>query len=454
MPSDDPEQRVSAEHWVIIGAGSAGCVLANRVSADGSRLVTLIESGPDLVAGSVPSAIEGASFIHALALPDRTYPDLLARRTPDSELAVYRRGRGIGGSSAVNAMVALRGNPAIYERWGWHDLDPLWQRMEIPEIVAEAHEVGAVDHALLAAHDAARLVPLTRREGRRVTSAQAYLWPALDRPNLSTLVNTAVDHILISDRKATGVRLTDGTELAADRVVVASGAIHSPALLLRSNVDTPGIGHSLQDHPAAMLTLRLRQQGDLDNVQSKRLAIASVLEIEIDDDLVQFLPMNALGREAPGYGGLLVALMTPTSNAGTVAIASNGSLQIDFRLLHDSHDLDRLTRGVRRALELVRHPAFEEIIEQVYIDDLGSTADSLTTDGAIGDWLRRRCADYVHATSTCAMGTVVDERYAVVGYEGLFVCDASVFPSIPDVNTHLPTTLAAERFARMHCSGS
>lgn len=436
------------EHWIIVGAGSAGCVLANRLSADGTRSITLIEAGPDLVEGQVPPAIDGPNFIHALGLADRTYPDLLARRTPASEPIVYRRGRGVGGSSAVNAMVALRGSPAIYAQWGWHDLDELWDQSAIPESVAAQHELGAVDRALLQASANARQAPLTRRDGRRISSAEAYLWPATGRSNLTTLTDTAVNHVLIANYKACGVQLEDGTELAADHIVIAAGAIHSPALLLRSHVAVAGIGEGLQDHPAAMLTLQLRP--DAGEVESS-LPIASLLEIPVGDDLIQLLPMNVLGPEAPGFGGLLVALMTPTSTAGIVTIDDSGSPVVDFHLLDDQHDLELLTQAVRHGLDLLGQPAFADIVQQVYIDDVGSTADSLSTDEAIATWLRGNCADYVHASSTCAMGTVVDDHFAVVGYQGLFVCDASVFPSIPDVNTHLPTTLAAERFARIHC---
>jgi choline dehydrogenase-like flavoprotein len=154
--------------------------------------------------------------------------------------------------------------------------------------------------------------------------------------------------------------------------------------------------------------------------------------------------MNHLGAEVPGFGLLMVALMTPTGMSGTVTIDAAGDPVINFDLLADQRDLDALVAGVRLALDVVRRPAFTEIVDQVYIDGFGTTVDALTDDVTIATWVRRNIADYVHATGTCGMGRVVDEHGAVTGHSGLYVCDASVFPSIPDVNTHIPTTLLAE----------
>jgi choline dehydrogenase-like flavoprotein len=429
------------QRWVVIGAGSAGCVLGARLSQDPGSHVTVLDDGPSFLPGEVPAAIDGPNFLAALDEPGRTHEGLLATRTSREAPSAYQRGRGVGGSSAVNAMVAKTIGPALCARWGWVDVDVAARRIQIPSEVAAPHELGPVDRALLAACPTAQPAQLTRRNGRRCTAAEAYLWPVANRANLDVRPDSCVDQVLFDGNRAVGVRLTDGTEIPADRVVVAAGAIHSPAILLRSGVEVAGLGGNLQDHPSVAFTLHYREGLAADNTG---LCLGSLVEQQIGDDTIQLLPMNHLGSGAPGYGLLMVALMTPTGTSGTVSIDTAGDPLINFNLLDGQHDLDALVAGVRLALDVVRRQAFTEIVEEVYIDAVGTTVEALTDDASIAAWIRGNIADYVHATGTCGMGRVVDEHGAVAGYSDLYVCDASVFPSIPDVNTHMPTTLLAE----------
>ena len=431
--------------WIIIGAGSAGCVFANRLSADPSNDVVLLDDGPGLEPAAVPTAISGPSFFEAMAEPGRLHVDLLATRAVGIEPELYQRGRGVGGSSAVNAMVALRGDPELYRSWGWHDADEAWSRVQIPTTTAHPDQIGAIDRALRT-HDLGRAADMTRRDGHRVTSAEAYLWPVLNRPNLTVAPNHEVDTITFVDRSATGVRLRDGTELAADRVLVCAGAIHSPTVLLRSGVDTPGVGAELQDHPSAVFTLQLRDEIPQDRAG---LPVASVLHQVVNGNVLQLLPLSHLGPapESAGLGALMAAVMTPVGRAGSVTIDVAGRPIIDFALLDDERDVAALVDAVDLALEVITSSAFTDICSAAYVDDRGTTIDALSSNEAIEDWARGSCGDYVHATSTCAMGRVVDDNGSVYGYEHLFVGDASVFPHIPDANTHLPTTMLAERLA-------
>ena len=192
-------------------------------------------------------------------------------------------------------MVALRGDSNLYRSWGWDDAETAWSAMALPEEQPLESELGPIDRALIGADRDARRVPLTRRDGRRVTSAEAYLWPARARSNLTIRADATVDRVVLDRRRAVGVVLSTGEEIPGDRVILSAGAIRTPSLLLRSGFDTPGIGLHLQDHPSAPLTLALR-----DGVPSDPAGL--VIGTFRRHDGVQFLPMNHLGPDAPHLG--------------------------------------------------------------------------------------------------------------------------------------------------------
>ncbi len=430
--------------WVVVGAGSAGCVVAGRLSEDLARHVTLIEAGPD-AADAELAAGAGANFFDALALPERTFPGLLASRTAMSAPRPYRRGRGLGGSSAVNAMIALEGDPALYDSWGWLDAESAWKRVAVPRELASVDELGPIDRALVASSARAARVPLTRRNGKRVSASDAYLVPARQRANLDVLTGVVVESVIFDGRRAAGVRLADGRTIDADHVVLSAGAIHSPAILLRSEVDTQGIGEGLQDHPSVAFTLAVREP--VVDPQSM-LVTATIAE----RDGFQILPLNHLGADAGvrGLGVLMAAIMRPHGHAGTVRLVSPDPLidpDVRFDLLADPRDLDALVAAARTTLSLLHEPAFTAAVDEVYIDQHGTPAGALRDDDALRSWVESATGDYVHASSTCAMGRVVDDDGLVFGYERVYVCDASVFPTVPDANTNLPTMMLAERLA-------
>lgn len=402
--------------WVIAGGGSAGIVVASRLAERPGNEVTLLETG-----SATGASDDSASFFDAMVAPGRTFDDLTAIRVDGQVAGPYRRGRGLGGSGAVNAMVALRGGPFDVEH-----------RLHTER--ADPAELGAVDRALLEAAPDAIRVPLTRRQGRRVTAADCY-----DLSGVDVRGDAHVDRVLLDGRRAVGVRLADGTEIAADRVVVSAGAIHSPTVLLRSGVRVAGLGEGLKDHPSAPITLALRPEFAAD---PSSLAVATVLQ----RGPLQLLPLNHVGRTAPGYGLLMPALMSVRSE-GSVRLVSDDPFQhpeVAFRMLSHPHDVAGMVDAVELALDLLHAPAFERIVDAAYVDDAGTLVEALDSRERIAAWLPEHVGDYVHASCTCRMGTVVDDHARVFGHDGLYVCDASVFPDIPLVNTHIPTVMLAE----------
>ena len=453
---------------VVIGAGSAGSTVARRL-LDAGHAVTLIEAGPD-GASSSPGVVS-PSFFDALAEPGRTWGDLVARRVAGQDERFYARGRGVGGSSAVNAMIGLWGETDDYDRWerdhgcdgwSWSDVRPVFARLPIPLRTPRTDEIGPIGRAVSSIGRAAGWVEhigpgelgpmgrdigparLTQRsDGRRASAFDVYVEPVRDRPDLAILTDVRVERIVFSGDRATGVALDDGSTLDGNAVIVCAGAIETPRLLARSEIDNPAIGRGLQDHAAATFTLVLREPAD---PSSLAVGVVGRFSSGLAPADLQILPIDHLGRDAPGLGIVNVAVMNVHSR-GRVDDTS-----VDFEMLSDDRDLDALVRGVREVRRWFADEPLRDVSAAVFVDDRGTSLGDLGDDDeSLRSWVRSVTGDYVHAAGSCAMGrrgeSVVDSRGRSWDRRGLWVADASIMPRLPRANTHLPTVMIAERIA-------
>jgi choline dehydrogenase len=517
--------------YIITGAGSAGCVLANRLSEDPEVKVLLLEAG----GRDINPFIHMPGGVGKLFGPGVNWRFFTKPQTHlDNRPIWYPQGKTLGGSSSINAMVYIRGQREDYDRWaelgteGWSytDVLPYFRKSEDNERLVNAYhgqggplwvsdQIGPheLSRAFVRACQAwglpynsdfngaeqygAGFYQVTCRHGRRRSAAVSYLWPVRSRPNLTVMTHARAIRILLENGRAIGVEIARRNEVTAIRcereVIVASGAINSPRLLMLSGIGdadelraigiTPshelkGVGKNLQDHLCSNVHVALKEPISYDGQdrfpRSIRHGVQWLLyrhgpAASVVVEGGGFASSDGSGRPdmqihiAPafivrggqtrmdGHGFTVNTTFLQPRSVGSVSLASadrNADPVIDPNYHSDPKDREMSLRSIRAVREILNQSDIARYIKSERLPGPGAR-----TDAEIMAYVRQyACCDY-HPVGTCKMGSdhmaVVDSELRVHGLDGLRVVDASVMPRLISGNTNAPTMMIAEKAADM-----
>jgi choline dehydrogenase len=513
---------------IVIGGGSAGAPAAASLSADGTTRVLLLEAGRDWRAADAPAALLSANINPFMNDPAHQaawqWPGLEVQRTRAQAPRFYWRGKALGGSSVVNAQIAIRGVSDAFDEWaeagceGWgaDRVLPLFDLNEddpdasrpggaIPVYRAPQDRWGPVDRALRDAAlatgypwnpdlnaregEGVSCYPINSRDGRRVSTNEAFLEPARARSNLVIQGDALVDRVVFSGdgpvRRATGVRVRlpgrGWVTIAARDILLCAGAIHSPAILMRSGLgpaaslrdlgipvlqDMPAVGQHLMDHPILRATLQLRPEHVSRDPDARHTNCCVTYSSGLAgggrrDGIFIGFNHRGLGQAGlpTGTGAIGGALFNAFSR-GTLRLASPDPAEnpvVEANMLDDIRDRVRMRDTVRRLAALVAHPALVATAERItFVDTPHSLPEAAALpDDALDALMLDQVADIQHAAGTCHMTAyedprgVVDPDLRVKGVDGLRVADASIMPADCRANTHLTCVMIGTMAARL-----
>ena len=431
---------------LVLGGGTAGCVMAARLSEDPGRAVCLVEAGPDYGPygdGGWPDDILDArwlAFSHAWET--------------DREDRSQLRARILGGCSSHNACVVLEGAPADYDEWGhgwsYETIRPHLERArtQLRTRAIERDELTPWHAAFAEAAPDTIVHPVNAVGTVRWNAAFAYLDEARPRTNLTILGDTLVDRLVLRGERATGASTSAG-DIEADAVVLTAGAYGSPAILLRSGIDELPVGEGLCDHvgvglgfePTAEYEREIRDFARRQPVAMAQVTLP-VRSSRCPEGVCDLFLFPAVDPEDEGYGiSAAVFAMKPESR-GSVRLASQDPrvpLRIDHGFLANDDDAAVLAEGVEALRELARSVPVRRYAARE--SRPGPDVDAATH-------VRATARGFFHPIGTCALGRVADGDGRIFGYENVYVADASFIPTIPRANTNLTVAAVAERLAQ------